>query len=55
MSEIIGYVVMKPMENMVLTTIYEKKEDAGKFKTRKDAELPKHFESEHKVCGLVEV
>ena len=55
MSEIIGYVVMKPMENMVLTTIYKSKQDADKFKSRKDAELPRHFESEHKVCGLVEV
>ena len=55
MSEIIGYVVMKPMENMVLTTIYKNKEDAEKFKVRKDAEQPANWPSEHKVCGLVEV
>ena len=53
--KIIGYVVMKPMENMVLTTIYQNKEDADKFKTRKDAEQPTDWPSEYKVCGLVEV
>ena len=52
---ITGYVVVMPMSNIALTTIYSERSKAEAFKKSKDAEQPAGWPSEYKVCGLVEV